>query len=253
MREGTTTPPRALVTGGAVRIGRAIALRLGDAGYDVAVHFRSSRQEAEDVVEALRSRESPRSRAVALQADLSRPDEIRSLFRAVGNQLGGLELLVNNAAIFPRARPRDVTLAEWDDVFAVNARAPFLCAREAAGLMGEAGGSIVNLADVAAFEAWPAYAPYAASKAALVSLTRSLAVAWAPEIRVNAVAPGPVLLPEGSSEEERRRAIESTALGRTGRPEDVAEAALYLARADFVTGEVIRVDGGEHVARSSRR
>jgi NAD(P)-dependent dehydrogenase (short-subunit alcohol dehydrogenase family) len=112
------------------------------------------------------------------------------------------------------------------------------------------GGSIINIADVAAFEAWPTYAPYAASKAAVVSLTRSLALAWAPRLRVNAVAPGPVLLPPGSTEKERSRAAANTALGRVGSPEDVAGAVLYLDAAEFVTGEIVRVDGGEHLRRS---
>lgn len=240
---------RALVTGGAVRVGRAVALALADAGYDVAVHYRASGDGAEATVEEIRG---AGRRSVALRADLAEPAEIPGLFAELEEALGGLELLVNSAAVFPRARPSDVAVEEWDRTFAVNARAPFLCAREAAALMGEDGGSIVNVTDVAAFEAWPSYAPYAASKAALVSLTRSLAVAWAPRVRVNAVAPGPVLLPEGTSEEGRRRAEESTALGRVGRPEDVAEAVLYLAGAEFVTGEVIRVDGGEHVARGAR-
>lgn len=237
---------RALVTGGAVRVGRAIALALGRAGYDVAVHYHGSAEAADEVVGTLR--EAGRE-AGAFRADLSDPDAIPDLVEAAARRLGGLELLVNSAAIFPRARPEDVTLESWERVFAVNARAPFLCAREAAARMGE-GGSIVNIADVAAFEGWPTYAPYAATKAAVVSLTRSLALAWAPRLRVNAVAPGPVLLPPGSTGEDRRRAAANTALGRLGTPEDVADAVLFLDGAGFITGEVVRVDGGEHLRRS---
>lgn len=248
------TPPeatrrRALVTGGAVRVGRAVVEALVGAGYRVGVHYHESRSEAEELVGRL---QAGGHRAAAFGADLRKPEEIEALFGAVEDELGGLDLLVNNAALFPRTPPDRATPGEWDEVFALNARAPFLCAREAAEIMGQAGGAVVNVADVAAFEAWPSYAPYAASKAALVSLTRSLALAWAPRVRVNAVAPGPVLLPEDADEEERARARESTALGRIGRPEDVAEAVLYLAGAEFVTGEVIRVDGGEHVARRGR-
>lgn len=241
-------PRRALVTGGAVRVGRAIAIALGRAGWNVLVHYHRSEGDADSVVAEIRAAGGG---GWAVGADLTEPEQITALFRACEDRLGGLELLVNNAARFPRSRPEEVRPEDWDAVFALNARAPFLCAVEAARVMGEAGGNIVNVADVAAFEAWPSYAPYAASKAALVSLTRSLAVAWAPRVRVNAVAPGPVLLPEDTGEEERRRAAESTALGRIGSPEDVAEAVLYLAAADFVTGEVLRVDGGEHVARST--
>jgi len=239
---------RALVTGGAVRVGRAIATALGRAGYDVAIHYHGSGEAAAEVTRVIRDggRE-----AHALRADLSDPSAIPGLVEEATRRLGGLDLLVNSAALFPRARPEDVTVDSWDRVFAVNARAPFLCAREAAARMGEAG-SIVNIADVAAFEGWPTYAPYAATKAAVVSLTRSLALAWAPRLRVNAVAPGPVLLPPGSTEEDRKRAAANTALSRVGTPEDVAGAVLYLDGAEFVTGEVLRVDGGEHLKRSPK-
>lgn len=240
---------RALVTGGGIRVGRAIALGLAEAGYRVAIHYHRDREGAERTAEAAArgGRE-----AVALAADLTRPEAAEALVRQAADALGGLDLLVNSAAIFPRARPEEVTVDHWDRVFRLNARAVFLCSREAAGRM-RAGGSIVNIADVAAFEGWPAHAPYAATKAAVVSLTRSLALAWAPDLRVNAVAPGPVLLPEGTDGEERRRAAASTALGRIGRAEDVAQAVLYLDGAEFVTGEVLRVDGGEHLRRSSGR
>ncbi|HKK08241.1 MAG TPA: SDR family oxidoreductase [Gemmatimonadota bacterium] len=240
---------RALVTGGGIRVGRAIALALGAAGYRVAVHYHRDREAAERTA---REASAPGRDGVAVGADLLRPDGAAALVARAGEALGGLDLLVNSAAVFPRARPEDVTVEAWDRVFALNARAAFLCSREAASVMAS-GSSIVNVADVAAFEGWPAYAPYAASKAALVSLTRSLALAWAPRIRVNAVAPGPVLLPEGTDEAGRRRAAASTALGRTGRAEDVAEAVLYLDGAEFVTGEVLRVDGGEHLRRSEER
>lgn len=243
-----TEARRALVTGGAVRVGRAIALALGRAGYSVAIHYHASAGAAESAAAALRN---DAAKALPLQADLSKPEEVRRLFQRIADAWGRLDLLVNNAAVFPRARPGEVRVADWDHVFAVNLRAPFLCAREAARLMGEAGGAIVNIADVAAFEAWPAYAPYAASKAGLVSLTRSLARAWAPRVRVNAVAPGAVLLPEGTDEEARRAAAGRAALGRVGQPEDVARAVLYLAEAEYVTGDVLRVDGGAHLLRGT--
>lgn len=243
-----TVSGRALVTGGAVRVGRSVALALARAGWDVAVHYHRSGPEADGVAETIRGEGRT---AVTVEADLRRVDRVAPMVRRAADGLGGLDLLVNNAAAFPRARPREVTPEEWDEVFALNARAPFFCAVEARRRMGDAG-SVVNVADVAAFEAWPTHAPYAATKAALVSLTRSLAAAWAPEVRVNAVAPGPVLLPEEADARERGRAAASTALGRTGSPEDVARAVLYLARAGFVTGEVLRVDGGEGVARHAR-
>lgn len=237
---------RALVTGGAVRVGRAIALALGRAGWDVAVHFHTSDEAAERTVAELRS---TGRQAASLRADLSQPEQIRSLFERLREAHGWSELglLVNNAAVFPRGRPEEVTPEAWDRAFAVNLRAPFFCAVEARRLMA-GGASIVNIADVAAFQAWPSHVPYAATKAGLVSLTRGLARAWAPAVRVNAVAPGTVLLPEGEEEDE---AAARTALGRVGSPEDVARAVLYLAEAAYVTGEVVRVDGGGHLLRSS--
>jgi pteridine reductase len=236
---------RALVTGGAVRIGRAIALALGTDGWRVAVHFRKSEARALEVVDLL---ESSGAGGVALQADLSDPEEISQLMRSVQSELGGLELLVNSAAAFPRHDPLTVSAEEWNSVFDLNLRAPFLCSREAAKLMEESGGSIINIADTGADEAWPGYVPYVASKAGLVSITRGLARAFAPSIRVNGVAPGAVLLPPGEdSPEHRQAAAGRTVLGRVGTPEDVAEAVLYLAGARYVTGEIIRVDGGQHL------
>ena len=235
---------RALVTGGGVRVGRAISLALGLAGYRVAVHYRTSQGDAAATVRDLKRMGG---RPIAVRADLSRPAEIGSLFEKVDEQLGGLDLLVNNAAIFPRHDALTVSTAEWDEVFAINVRAAFLCSQEAARRMVD-GSSIVNIADTGADEAWPSYVPYIASKAALVSITRGLARAWAPRIRVNAVAPGPVLLPEDESTlEAERAAAKRTVVGRVGTPEDVAQAVLFLDRAAYVTGEVIRVDGGHHL------
>jgi len=240
---------RALVTGGAVRVGRAISLSLAGAGYRVGIHHHTSAREAAETAARIRERGG---RSATVGGDLSDPAEAERIVDEAADALGGLDLLVNNAAVFPRERPGEVTPESWDRVFAVNARGPFFVSRRARERMGGEG-SIVQIADVAAFEGWPSYAPYAAAKAALVSLTRSLALAWAPEVRVNAVAPGPVLLPDDSSPEERRRAARSTALGRIGDPADVARAVLYLDRSPFVTGEVLRVDGGEHLARRAPR
>jgi pteridine reductase len=224
-------------------VGRAIVEALAEAGYDVAIHFHSSADAAEDLVKRL---ESEGGAAVSVQADLSDPAQISRPFEAVRDAFGGLDLLVNNAAIFPRIDPLEATAADWDQVFALNARAAFLCSGEAARRMDS--GAIVNIIDTGATQAWPAYVPYVASKAALASVTRGLAAAFAPRIRVNGVAPGPVLLPEDARDHEARaRAENRTALGRVGTPEDVAAAVLYLAGADYVTGEILRVDGGQHL------
>ncbi|MDT8436605.1 MAG: SDR family oxidoreductase [Gemmatimonadota bacterium] len=236
---------RALVTGGAVRVGRAIALALGAAGWRVAVHWRTSQAEARAVVARL---EALGPGGTALQADLADPARAEALPGEAAAALGGLDLLVNSAAIFPSHDPLAVPAAEWDRVFAVNLRAPFLCARAAARVMGEAGGAIVNLIDTGWDEAWPSYIPYVATKAGLASVTRGLARALAPRVRVNGVAPGPVLLPaDEDTPEGRRAAAARTALGRVGTADDVAQAVLYLASAPYVTGEILRVDGGHHL------
>lgn len=235
--------PRALVTGGAVRVGRAIALGLARAGYDLIVHYHASAGAAEETADALRA---AGARAETARADLTRPEEISRPFEAAEAAFGGLDLLVNNAAIFPRVDPLEATAEDWDRVFALNARAAFLCSQEAGRRMER--GAIVNIVDTGASQAWPAYVPYVASKAALASVTRGLAAAFAPRIRVNGVAPGPVLLPEGDDgEADREAAGRRTALGRVGSPEDVAQAVVYLAGADYVTGEILRVDGGQHL------
>ncbi len=237
--------PRALVTGGAVRVGRAIAEALADAGYDLMLHYHSSADQAAEAADRVRARGA---RVDTVRADLSDPGQITLPFDAMEKVFGGLDLLVNSAAIFPRVDPMEATDTDWDTVFALNARAPFLCAQQAARQMGTAGGAIVNIVDTGATEAWPNYVPYVASKAALASLTRGLAAAYAPHIRVNGVAPGAVLLPENEDGEGAHTAASHrTVLGHVGAAEDVAAAVVYLAGAMYVTGEILRVDGGQHL------
>jgi pteridine reductase len=238
---------RAVVTGGAARVGRSIALALGAAGYDVTVHYHRSESEAMATVRKLRN--GGRS-AEAVRADLMEPAEIRELFQSPAAAGTDLEILVNNAALFRREPPASVSVDSWDEAFALNARAPFLCAQAAYAQLRRRAGVVINVADISAFEGWPAYVPYAASKAALVSLTRGLARAWAPEVRVNAVCPGAVMLPAAHSSDERRVAEARSALGRLGKPEDVAEAVVFLAEARFITGEVLCVDGGTRLRRA---
>jgi pteridine reductase len=244
--EISMSPNAALVTGGAIRVGRSIALALGRAGWRVAVHYRGSEQEASETIAMLKQSGSD---GIAIQADLADPAAPGRLVSETAARLGGLDLLVNSAAIFPKHDPLEVSVADWDELFAINLRAPFFCAREAGKIMLTAeGGSIVNIIDTGADEAWPGYIPYVSAKAALASITRGLARALAPKVRVNGVAPGPVLLPVGEdSKEYVERAVSRTVLGRVGSPEDVADAVLYLTRAGYVTGEIIRVDGGQHL------
>ncbi|UCC81451.1 MAG: 3-oxoacyl-ACP reductase FabG [Gemmatimonadota bacterium] len=233
----------ALVTGSARRLGRSIAGALAEAGCAIVIHHHASPSEAADAVGECRALGVE---AAALQADLGDPEQIDLLFAELESSFGRLDILVNNAATFAGVPATQITPEEWDRVLNLNLRAPFFCSQHAARLMKRTGaGSIVNLADVAAFQAWPGYAHYCVSKAGLVMVTRVLARALAPEVRVNAVAPGPVLPPEDTSPDEQERLAELTALKRLGEPDDVVQAVLFLVRSDYITGETIVVDGGK--------
>ena len=232
----------ALVTGGAVRVGREIVRALADAGADVAIGYRRSAGEARAAVREMQARGV---RAVALRADVARPREARALVANTVRRLGRLDLLVNNAALFFRTPVATTTPAQFDRLLAVNLRAPFFVSQAAARAMGRRGGRIINIADVGAVRAWPGYVPYGVSKAGVVMLTRGLAAALAPRIQVNAVAPGVVLLPENFPRASGRRLAARIPMGRHGRPADVAEAVRFFATcSDYVTGQVLFVDGG---------
>jgi pteridine reductase len=231
----------ALVTGGAVRVGRALSLGLADAGYDVLLTYRTSELAARDVAERLR--QSGR-RCEILAADLADPRAADAVAEAVRSSFGRLDLLVNSAASFEDGALLDVDAERWDAVMNLNARAPHLLVRALAGLLRQAHGCVVNITDLSAFQPWTGHPHHAVSKAALVHLTRIQARALAPEVRVNAVAPGAVLPPEELSEERRRALAAAAPLRRLGSPSDVVAAVLYLAQAGFVTGQVLAVDGG---------
>lgn len=231
----------ALVTGGAVRLGRAIALGLARAGFDLLVHYHGSEDAAEETAAAIGALGR---RCLTVQADLSRPDGARALFDAHGASFPRLDLVVNSAASFDARSLLDTDAEAWDRVMALNVRAPHLVVREAAPLLAEAGGSVVNVVDLSAFQAWTTYAAHSVSKAALAHLTRVQARALAPRVRVNAVAPGAVLPPDDTPAAELERLAARTPLGTLGEPGDVVEAVLYLAGAAFVTGQVLAVDGG---------
>ena len=234
----------ALVTGAGQRVGQVIALALGARGMHVVVHHHGSEEGAERTAQLIATEGGTASVA---RADLTVLDECERLIDDVLAHHGELHTLVNSAAIMLRTPIGEVTAAEWDEMFALNVRAPFFLAQRAAPALRASGGTIVNIADLAAFETWPAYVPHGITKAAVVQLTRGLARALAPDVRVNAVAPGAVLLPEGWTEEQAERLRATTPLGRLGSPDDVAHAVLHLIDAEYVTGEVIRVDGGRHI------
>ncbi|MGQ0713330.1 MAG: SDR family oxidoreductase [Gemmatimonadaceae bacterium] len=248
----TSSPPSArkegrartaLVTGAGRRLGRAIAVALGARGMRVAVHYHASDDGARETARLVREKGGE---AVLLGADLRDASAPERLVADAVAHLGALDVLVNSAAVMIRTPLADVTPAVWDDILTLNLRAPFFCAKAAAPRMTE-GGSIINIADLAAFETWTGYIPHGASKAGVVHITRALAKLLAPRVRVNAIAPGAVLLPDDWNAAEADRLVSTTPLRRLGSPDDVTQAVLYLIDADYVTGETIIVDGGRRV------
>ncbi|WP_405283731.1 SDR family oxidoreductase [Gaopeijia maritima] len=231
----------ALVTGGGVRLGRAIALGLAGAGHDLLVHYNRSEEPAAEVVSAVRALGR---RAEAVSADLSTPEGAERVARAVEEHFGRLDLLVNSAASFDEAKLLEVDAERWDCVMDLNLRGPFLVARALAPLLTEARGSVVNMVDLSAFQPWVRYPHHGVSKAGLMHLTRVLARVLAPAVRVNAIAPGAVLPPDDASESELEREIERTPLARIGSPDDIVRTVLFLTASPFVTGQVVVVDGG---------
>jgi pteridine reductase len=232
----------ALVTGGAIRLGRAIALELARGGFDVAINYHRSAAAARQTVADI---EKMRARAVRIQADVARPTEARRLVGETVRRLGRIDLLVNNAGIFRRTPWHTVTPADFDRFIAVNVKGAFFCSQAAALAMGRRGGRIINLADVGGRRAWAGYIPYGISKAGVIMLTRGLAVALAPRIQVNAVAPGAVLLPDGFPPGTQKRLRAKIPMGRLGDPADVAAAVRFFATCpDYITGQILYVDGG---------
>lgn len=228
---------RVLVTGAAKRIGRVIAIELSRRGFQVAIHYSTSRPEAEQTAQECGG-------APIFQADLSQVSEIRRLFREVNERFGPLNCLVNNAARFTRFKVLDISEADWDFIHSVNLKATFFCCQEGARQMKpQRVGRIVNISSLGGIRPWADHVHYCASKAGVIMLTKALAKALAPEITVNSVAPGVITFDDADT--EVLAMIEATPMLRPGRPEDVAEAVHYfLTCSDFITGQVMAVDGG---------
>jgi NAD(P)-dependent dehydrogenase (short-subunit alcohol dehydrogenase family) len=232
----------ALVTGAAKRIGRSIALRLAAEGADVIVNYRTARTEAEGVVAEIRA--SGR-RAITVQADVARRAEVAALFATAQEEFSRLDILVNNAGTFFPSNFEELTDDQWDGILDTNLKSQFLCAQVAAPIMkSQGGGRIINLSSLGGLLAWPKYTHYCVSKAGVIMLTRCLARALAPTILVNSVAPGTIQFPGEAPDEEYIRRVP---LHRTGTGDDIAEAVAYLATADFLTGQVLVVDGGRQL------
>ena len=233
-----------LVTGAAHRVGKAIAVALATGGARIAVHYHGAQDEARTTVDELRA---SGVNVHPFSADLADVEACNTLIADVTQHFGALDVLVNSAAVMRRTPVGEVTVSEWDAMFSLNLRAPFFLSQAACPHLTRARGTIVNIADLAAFETWPAYVPHSITKAGVVQMTRAMAHALAPHVRVNAVAPGAVLLPPGWDEQAAQHLAATTPLQHIGTPEDVAQAVLYLVKADYVTGETIIVDGGRHV------
>jgi pteridine reductase len=240
----------ALVTGGAHRLGKAMSLALANAGVHVAVNYRSSGAAAAETVKEI---EALGLRAFAYQADVGESEQVSGMVAAVRDVLGRIDILVNSASPFEKTPLPLEDISAWDRVLAASLHGAFYCANAVLPHMREqGGGSIVNIVDLSAWQPWRGFAAHSVAKAGLLALTRQLALELAPHIRVNAIAPGKIMPPQGYSDEQVARGARQNALGRWGDAQDVTQAMLYLLRADFVTGEVLLVDGGEHLGRFLR-
>jgi pteridine reductase len=230
----------ALVTGAGKRLGRVVALRLAEEGADVAVHYRESEKAAAEVVAEI---VKLGRKGVAVRADLRSVDEIRKMFLHTGDELGRLDLLVNSAANFLPGSVISTTEEIWDASLDTNVKSPFFCAQAATPMLRRAKGSIVNFADTGGLLGWPGFVSHSVSKAGVVMLTKCLAKALAPDVRVNAIAPGTITMP-GDPPEWEQEFVKLAPLRKTGRPSDIADAVVYLATAEFLTGHTLVVDGG---------
>jgi NAD(P)-dependent dehydrogenase (short-subunit alcohol dehydrogenase family) len=231
-----------LVTGGARRLGRAIALGLAEAGADVAITFRNSVREAQHTVMVVGSFGG---RAVALRCDITDEKSVKSAIKETVKELGGVDILVNNAANYETGEFEKLTVEQWDAIFASNTRGPFLVSREAVRHLRERKGKIVNLGSLGGLRPWPSHAHYCSSKAAVHMLTKVMAKALAPEIAVNCVAPGMIDLGEKSAAAFMKKMARQTPMRRNGSGEEIAAAVLFFATApQFITGQILAVDGG---------
>ena len=229
----------ALITGAAKRMGRSIALRLAAEGAAIVINYASSKGEAEALVREIAA-SGPR--AAAMQADVSKRADVQRMFAAIEKEFGRLDILVNNAGAFFEAKFEELTDEQWDGILDINLKSQFLCAQAAAPIMKRQGrGRIINISSLGGLLPWPSFTHYCVSKAGSIMLTRCLARALAPEILVNSVAPGTIQFPGEPSDEDYIRRVP---VHRTGTGDDIAGAVAYLVSADFVTGQILAVDGG---------
>jgi pteridine reductase len=248
MSHDSLTGKTVLITGGARRVGAAIARELHSAGANLAIHFRSSAREAATLAAELNDKRA--KSAATIRADLLDTGNLGALVEFTLRHFGALDVLVNNASTFYPTKIGEITPAAWDDLLGTNLKAPLFLSQAAAPALRKSRGLILNIVDIHALRPLRDYPVYCAAKAGLQMITRSLAKELGPEIRVNGISPGPVLWPEGQSDEKARaKIIERTVLKRMGTPEDIARTALFFAAsAPFITGQILPVDGGRSVA-----
>lgn len=230
----------ALVTGSARRLGKAFALSLARMGYSIALHYRGSADEAEHTVKEIRALGVD---CLPIRADLTVPEKIDFLFSLVDEFHAPLKVVVNSAAVMKVAKPQELTLNDWNSALDLNLRAPFLISQQAASRMTD-GGLIVNISDVGAHKAWSRYPSYTVSKAGLEALTKMLARALAPKIRVNAIAPGLVLPSDVVNEEQWNKLVDRLPLKRAARLDEITSTLEFLIKNEYITGQTIVVDGG---------
>src|ERR1700691_2896834 len=242
MSERTLSGKIVLVTGAAKRLGRAIAMAAAERGADVAITYRESGREARVVIEELAEQGVE---ALAIRCDVTDENSVREMVKEVASELGGIDILVNNAANYETVEFEKITVAQWDAIFASNTRGPFLVSREALPYLSKRQGRIVNMGSLGGLRPWATHAHYCSSKAALHMLTKVMAKALAPEIAVNAVAPGMIDLGEKAAAPFMRRMAKQTPMQRNGRDDETAAAVLFFATApQFITGKILAVDGG---------
>lgn len=232
----------ALVTGGAKRVGKAIVQALAARGCHLVVHYHRSQAQAQETVRDLRA---AGHRALAVQADITKEDQVEAMIEAATAHFGRIDILVNNAALFYRTPLDTLTIEDWERVMDVNLTGTFLCAHKIGLRMREWGwGHIINIADVAGERPWADYIPYSVSKACVLTFTQGLAMELAPQVMVNAVIPGPVLFQEDTPDSVRQREVGKTLVKRAGSPQDVAQVVVFVAESDYSTGASFHVDGG---------
>lgn len=237
----------AIVTGGAIRIGKAIALALARKGAHVIITYNSSKRAAQETLNQIKSFGVE---AMAIKTDVSKINQVKKLVRKAVKTYGFIDILVNNAAIFYKTPFEDILEKDWDSHIDINLKGTFNCSHQVGlQMLKQKGGKIINIADWAGLRPYKNYLPYCISKAGVICLTQGLARTLAPNVQVNAVAPGPVLLPPDFDEKEKHQIVEGTPLRKIGSPEDVANTVLFLIEgSDFITGSVYHVDGGRSIA-----